>query len=128
MVQNHIDDKLGFYTCDCVDENDQCLIDGQCVVELNCPDMNGKELAASGECCDPNENSEGYEMCCDGGWYEKTGEKTCCAHYGKVDGELCPDTLSPTMAPTGDCCDPYDKPEDHELCCCDGNWHKKNRG
>merc|ERR1719464_428957 len=47
---NHVFDNPGFYTCDCVDANDQCLLDAQCVVEPNCPTMDGQSTATIG--CD----------------------------------------------------------------------------
>ena len=38
---NHINDKPGYYTCDCVDPSDQCLADGTCVGEDECPAKDG---------------------------------------------------------------------------------------
>ena len=46
---NHINDNPGYYTCQCVVESDQCLSDGECVREDNCPSKHmeadhGKDL------------------------------------------------------------------------------------
>ena len=38
---NNVEDKPGFYTCDEVSSTDECLIDNGCVIEPNCPDMDG---------------------------------------------------------------------------------------
>ena len=44
---NHIHDNPEYFTCDCVDPNDQCLEDEQCVPEKLCPEFDGKPMASS---------------------------------------------------------------------------------
>jgi len=39
---NHIYDKPGYYTCDCVDPSDACLEDEVCVREAACPTKDGQ--------------------------------------------------------------------------------------
>ena len=41
---NHIIYKPGYYTCDCLWENDQCMSDGTCVSEINCPAKNNEAI------------------------------------------------------------------------------------
>ena len=45
---NHIYDNPGYYTCDCVASNDQCLIDEHCEVEEKCPESNGQPTGIQG--------------------------------------------------------------------------------
>merc|ERR1712083_46524 len=39
---NHIFDRPGFYTCECVPENFPCLYDGHCFKEWRCPSVHGQ--------------------------------------------------------------------------------------
>jgi len=41
---NHINDNPGFYTCSCVDPDDDCLSNGECVAESACPASNGQPI------------------------------------------------------------------------------------
>merc|ERR1719354_1488408 len=47
---NNVEDNPGYYTCDCVDYNDECLSDGGCVVEMACPGVDGQAMGDSGGC------------------------------------------------------------------------------
>merc|ERR1712217_450451 len=44
---NHLNDELGYYTCDCVGPSDGCLVNGDCLSEPNCPDMDGQAIQAT---------------------------------------------------------------------------------
>ena len=39
---NHIYDRPGYLTCDCVSSNDPCLTDQQCELENKCPESDGE--------------------------------------------------------------------------------------
>lgn len=42
IMVNHVHDHPGYYTCDCVSSNDECISDGACVIEPNCSNMDGE--------------------------------------------------------------------------------------
>jgi len=42
---NRINDRMGYYTCDCVLPSDQCLSDGGCIEESLCPDNDGQRIS-----------------------------------------------------------------------------------
>jgi len=39
---NRVLDNPGFFTCDCVDANDNCLLNGDCMKEPKCPLMDNQ--------------------------------------------------------------------------------------
>ena len=41
---NYINDNVGFYSCDCASESDHSLINGDCVEESLCPEVDGHEM------------------------------------------------------------------------------------
>jgi hypothetical protein len=40
---SHVNDRPGYYTCDCVPEDDDCLTNGACVLEPGCPSLDGQD-------------------------------------------------------------------------------------
>ena len=40
---NHVNDNVGYFTCDCVSFNNPCLEEGgDCVLEERCPESDGE--------------------------------------------------------------------------------------
>jgi hypothetical protein len=44
---NHISDKPGYYSCDCLAPSDPCLLDGECVREDKCPSKDNQAIVST---------------------------------------------------------------------------------
>merc|ERR1711935_365969 len=46
---SHVNDRPGYYTCDCVPEDDDCLTNGACILEPGCPSLDGQDTNGQGD-------------------------------------------------------------------------------
>jgi len=104
---NHVNDRPGYYTCDCVSPSDPCLADGECIEESMCPDMNGQAIPTEYNCLTRERwSDEKKAWCCE-------NEGLGCEWPGCGVEKQC---LIGDIMPTG----PNDPYADSLSCCKDG--------